>query len=175
MDFGIIQIGDFMKRFNIKRILPIVLIIVIIIAIISIIFSSKEDNNENNADFSIGKTKENIDTGLVTISQNDTATVNEYVDNNGNKLDDNTLKQTKDNIMTSFKRISSDKLGQDIDISRCKIIFNKGTTTIKENSFLVFNVYSQEGKNIGTYAMSIDTNTIYRYNTQTLEYELIEI
>lgn len=164
-----------MKKINLKRFIPFILILlVIVIAIVMVVNSNIGNNGESSGDFNLDGTKKNTDSNTIAISQSETSSVNEYVDASGNKLDDGTLKKNKDNIIVAFKQIPAEKLGLNIDLNSAKIMFNQGTTTIKDKQFLVFNVYSQAGKNVGTYAMSIDTEVVYKYNTNTLEYELIE-
>lgn len=189
-----------MKKINKKRLFLSILILIIII--VAIVFAIKFSGNEEvtNGDFNMGGSQENVDaqnsqeggqepvqptttpeqegtTTTTSVPQIETENVTEFVDESGNKLEENTLQTNKDSIIQAFKAIPSETLGITADLSTAKIMFNQGITTIAETECFVFNVYVQEGeklKNIGTYAMSRDTQVLYKFNSQTLEYDLVE-
>lgn len=180
-----------MKKVNKKRLFLSILILIIII--VAIVFAIKFSGNGEvtNGDFNMGGSQENVDaqnsqeggqepvqpTTTTSVPQKETENVTEFVDESGNKLEENTLQTNKDSIVQAFKAIPSETLGITADLSAAKIMFNQGITTIAETECFVFNVYVQEGeklKNIGTYAMSRDTQVLYKFNSQTLEYDLVE-
>lgn len=190
-----------MKKVNKKRLLLSILILIIII--VAIVFAIKFSGNgeETSGDFNMNGSQENVDsqnsqegqveqqptqtpsvsepaenTPSTSVPQQETENVTEFVDESGNKLEEDTLQASKDSIVQAFKAIPSERLGITADLNTAKIMFNQGITTIAENECFVFNVYVLEEnklKNIGTYAMSRDTQVLYKLNSQTLEYDLI--
>ncbi len=112
-----------------------------------------------------------------SIPQKDTDHIEQYVDDKGNEISGEELSKVKDNIVQAFKKVSTDKLGLDVDLNNVRIIFNQGTTIIDQNSCLVFCVYVAENdelKNSGMFAMTKDTKVLYKFNSDTLTYDLIE-
>ena len=150
-----------MKNANKKRLFLSILILIIIIVTVILVVKSLVNDEATNSD---------------PIHQNDTQSVYEFVDESGNKMDEASLQAAKDAVVQAFKAVPAEKLGITVDLSAARIVFNQGITTISGTECFVFNVYSQEGealKNIGTYAMSRDTLTLYRFNSESLEYDLI--
>src|SRR5699024_1247133 len=95
----------------------------------------------------------------------------------GNELDGEDLSKIKDNIVQAFKKVSLDKLGLDVNLDEARVIFNKGTTIIDQNNCFVFCIYVMKDnllRNVGMYAMTKDTKTLYKFNSDTLTYDLIE-
>lgn len=189
-----------MRKVNKKRLfLSIMILIIIIVAIVMAVkFSGNGD--ETAGDFNLGDSQENVDSQnsqeggqeqnqstttpeqnvnntTTSVPQQETENVTEFVDESGNKLEEDTLQTSKDSIIQAFKAIPSEKLGITADLSTAKIMFNQGITTIAENECFVFNVYVLEDgklKNIGTYAMSRSTEVLYKLNAETSDYDLIE-
>ena len=63
-------------------------------------------------------------------------------------------------------------------MSNVKIVFNQGTTIIADNTCLVFAVYEQKDNSlnfISKYAMSIDTEVLYKYDSESLVFNMIEL
>lgn len=172
-----------------KRLLIITAIVIVIIALIVLVIRVI-NNDEDKA--TVDGTSSTIDGQNVTddsskveydgnpynVPQDYTQTVNEFVGESGEALDENTLNEVKDNITNKFKQIPGEKLGINVDMSTIKIIFNQGTTTIADNACLVFVVYEEKDDKlnfISKYAMSIDANVLYKYDSQNLVFNMIEI
>ena len=172
-----------------KRLLIITAIVIVIIALIVLVIrviNNDEDKitvdgtsstivGQNVTDDS---SKVEYDGNPYNVPQDYTQTVNEFVGESGEALDENTLNEVKDNITNKFKQIPGEKLGINVDMSTIKIIFNQGTTTIADNACLVFVVYEERDDKlnfISKYAMSIDTNVLYKYDSQNLVFNMIEI
>lgn len=185
------------NKLNKKRLFLSIMILIILIVAIVLIVKFAGNGEETNGNFNLGDSQENVDTpnsqeggdtqpdqtsavpdGTNSVPQNETESVGDFVDESGNKLEEDTLQTSKDAITQAFKAISPDKLGLEVDLNSARIMFNQGITTIAENECFVFSVYVQDGetmKNIGTYAMSRDTKVLYKFNLDTLVYDLIEI
>lgn len=194
-----------MKKVNKKRLF--ISILVLIIIIVTIVFAIKFSGNgdETSGDFNMDGSQETVDSQnsqeggeekqpdqttavpdqspsvsdapTTSVPQQETENVTEFIDESGNKLEEDTLQTSKDSIIQAFKAIPSEKLGITADLSTAKIMFNQGITTIADKDCFVFNVYVLEDgklKNIGTYAMSRDTEVLYKLNSETSDYDLIE-
>ncbi len=172
-----------------KRLLISIAIIVIIIAVVVLIVKIATNNEDKitidgNASTIDGQnitdesSEVEYDGNPYNVPQDYTQTLNEFVGETGETLDEATLNEVKTNITNKFKGISADKLGIDIDMSTIKIVFNQGTTIIADNTCLVFAVYEQKDDTlnfISKYAMSIDTNVLYKYDSQALVFNMIEL
>lgn len=183
---------------NKKKIIIIIALIILIIAIVAIIVFKLLDKNELNTSIdtngnvisneelnsngSSAQLQSNDNTSENTynpnsIPQKDTDYVEQYVDEKGNELDGEDLSEIKDNIVQAFKKVSLDKLGLDVNLDEARVIFNKGTTIIDQNNCFVFCIYVMKDnllRNVGMYAMTKDTKTLYKFNSDTLTYDLIE-
>ena len=63
-------------------------------------------------------------------------------------------------------------------MSNISIIFNQVTTTIAGKNCLVFAVYEEKGNEsnfISKFAMSIDMSVLYKFDSNTLIYNMIEM
>ena len=172
-----------------KRLLISIAIIVIIIAVVVLIVKIATNNEDKitidgNASTIDGQnitdesSEVEYDGNPYNVPQDYTQTLNEFVGETGEALDENTLNEVKDNIMNKFKGISTDKLGISADMSSVKIVFNQGTTIIADNTCLVFAVYEQKDNSlnfISKYAMSIDTEVLYKYDSESLVFNMIEL
>ncbi len=80
--------------------------------------------------------------------------------------------------MDKFKSIPADKLKLNISMDNARLIFNQGTTTIANNKCLVFVAYEEKDNAlnfISKYAMSIDTSILYKYDSEALVFNMLEI
>ena len=175
------------KRFFLAVIILLVLVAVIIF--IGVKFTKK--TNETNGDFSLDGSQENIDSKNsqenndnnaendgTSIPQQETEGIKDYVDEKGNQMSDEDVQNVKNNIVAKFKSVPSELLGISADLNTARIMFNQGVTIIAQKECYVFNVYVQEGdslNNIGMYAMSTDTTTLYKFNYEKITYDLIEM
>lgn len=173
-----------------KRLLIFVAVVIVVIAVVVLIVKVVNNNEEK---ITIDGNASSIDDGQnvtdessqveydgnpYNVPQDYTQTLNEFVGETGEALDENTLNEVKDNIMNKFKGISTDKLGISADMSSVKIVFNQGTTIIADNTCLVFAVYEQKNNSlnfISKYAMSIDTEVLYKYDSESLVFNMIEL
>lgn len=191
-------------KINKKRLFLSIMILIIIILVIVFGIKLIGNKDETSGDMNLDGSQETVDTpsqedvpvqenavpgvvddlsgdtqeSEVTVPQQATDNVEEFVDEQGNKMDENVLQTNKDTIIQAFKAIPADKLGLTADLASAKIMFSQGITTIATNECFVFNVYVNENgslKNAGVYAMSRDTTVLYKFNSASLEYELIEI
>ena len=181
------------KRFFLAVIILLVLVAVIIF--IGVKFTKK--TNETNGDFSLDGSQENIDSKNsqennenvenndnnaendgTSIPQQETEGIKDYVDEKGNQMSDEDVQNVKNNIVAKFKSVPSELLGISADLNTARIMFNQGVTIIAQKECYVFNVYVQEGdslNNIGMYAMSTDTTTLYKFNYEKITYGLSEM
>jgi len=170
-----------------------VFILIIVVIIVAIIFSTlnkeKEDITVNGDIDSIGSKEilnpgksqddNQVDNGDNTegIHINDTVNVDKYVDETGKELTTEEMTIEKEKISNKFKSISPDILGLNVDMSEVKLMYNQGTNNIDGNICYVFSVYVPNGdtvSKIGTYAISTDLLVLYRFNSDTMKYELIK-
>lgn len=180
-----------------KKIVLIIIAVIILVVIIIVAFKLLNKNEVNlsvdsngnvtnignlNTDGNNAQLQNNSSTSDYTynpdsIPQKDIEYIEQYVDDKGNELSGEDLSKIKDNIVQAFKKVSSDKLGINVDLNNVRIIFNQGTTIINKNRCLVFCVYVAENdtlRNVGMYAMTKDTKVLYKFNSDTLTYDLIE-
>jgi hypothetical protein len=172
-----------------KRLLIFVAVVIVVIAVVVLIVKIVNNNEEKitidgNASSIDGQnitdesSQVEYDGNPYNVPQDYTQTLNEFVGETGEALDENTLNEVKDNIINKFKGISTDKLGISVDMSNVKIVFNQGTTIIADSTCLVFAVYEQKDNNlnfISKYAMSIDTEVLYKYDSESLVFNMIEL
>lgn len=186
--------GKRLARVNKKRlILFVAIVIIVIVAIILLVknINKKIDNIDiKNNGITLDGTDPKIEGGNMTnsqeieydgnpynVPQDYTKTVNEFVGESGEALDSVTLSTVKESIIDNFKKNYSEKYGINVNMENVKIIFNQGTTTIADNTCLVFAVYEEQGDNlafISKFAMSINTEILYKYNSETFMYSMIE-
>lgn len=186
--------GKKLAKVNMKRLIVFIAIVVVIIVAIVILvknLNKKIDNIDlKNKGITLDGTDQTIEGGNITnsqeieydgnpynVPQDYTKTVNEFVGESGEELDSGTLSTVKQNIIEKFKQDYSEKYGISIDMSNVRIIFNQGTTTIADNTCLVFAVYEEKDENltfISKFAMSLNIEVLYRYNSKTFMYSMIE-
>ncbi len=134
-----------------------------------------EDGSEEKEPDTV--TSNTTDDGSVVDSV-DTVVVNRFVDENGNDMTEEAIQEAKNKIIEAVKKIPVESLGLDVNLDNARFIFTEGITTINHNECFVFSIYVQEGENLvnkGMYAISRDTTIIYKFNPQTVCYELIQI
>ncbi len=175
-------------KINKKRLVTIlVVVIVVIIAIIMIVKNVNKDKNEITLD----GTTTNIENKTITneqqieydgnpynVPQDYTQTVSGYVDDSNNEMSGDEISQIKRNIEEKFKSVSTDKLGISANMDSIVINFNPVTTTIAEKKCLVFAVYTEENNElnfVSKYAMSVDASTLYKFDSEKLIYNMIEM
>lgn len=182
-----------MKVTNKKKLIIslIIVIIVIVIIIVMIKFrkSNKIENNvENNIDIgenTNGSSSSNVEsvpasepsTGAQTVPQNETVYYNEYMDENKNDLSDSDAKAIRQKIIDNFKSRDMNELGINTDASNIKIVFSSGTTFIDNRGCFVFYVYVQSGNSLvnrGMFAMTQDCSVLYKFNSQTITYDVVD-
>lgn len=172
-------------KVNRKRLCAFIVIFVAIIAviIISIVLSKRKnltlDGSKTKVDgASITNNQEiEYDGNPYNVPQAYVETVNQYVDEKGNALEGADLSNVKNNIIDKFKSYSNEKLGFEASMDNIKIVFNQGTTTIAENTCIVFAVYEIVDDSldyISKYAMSIDTNVIYKFDSEAFVFRMIQ-
>lgn len=174
-------------KVNKKRLgifIAILIIIILLIVVICKAIGNKSEITLNGKDKTIdGNNMSNsqeieYDGNPYNVPQDYTETVNEYVGESGEAIDENTLSGIKQSIMDKFKGIPADKLKLDINMDNSRIIFNQGTTIIANNKCLVFVVYEEKDgalNFISKYAMSIDTSVLYKYDSDALIFNMLEI
>lgn len=188
-----------MKKISKKKIILIVIAVILLIVIAFVIFKliNKNELNLNvdangnvvngdimNSDGSNAQLQQEDSNNNSeatynpnSIPQKDTEHIEQYIDDKGNEVSGEDLSKIKDNIIQAFKKIPMDKLGLDVNLDEVRIIFNQGTTVIDQNNFFVFCIYTTHDnrlKNIGMFAMTKDTKTLYKFNSENLTYDLIE-
>lgn len=186
-----------MKKINFKRFLPAIGILVAIIIIIIVIVTSSKKSEENKSDS--GMNTGNIETGTVSnteenqgqseeenateesldVPQANTTSTNEYVDNTGATIEEGTVESIQAQIEEKFKSIPLDRLQLNgVDLENAKLIFGEGVMRIGDKDCFGFTVYVANGKymkSAGMYAMSKDTEVLYRYDTDTLTYIFVNM
>lgn len=175
-------------KVNKKRlIIFVVVIVIIIIAIVLLIKNLNKDKDitldgteQITIDSQVAINEQDIeyDGNPYNVPQEYTQTVNEFIGDTGEALDENTLITVKEDIENKFRSISPDKLGINSEMANVKITFNPVTTTIAGKNCLVFAVYEEKDNQsifISKYAMSVDTSVLYKFNSDTLVYNMIEI
>lgn len=177
------------SKINKKRLIIFIVIAVLIIGIV--VAATVKLLNKDNKDITLDGTDQTIEGNNMTnnqeieydgnpynVPQDYTETVNEFVNESGEVLDENTLSEVKQNITDKFKQLPTDKLGINTDMSNIRIVFNQGTTKVADSTCLVFVVYEEKDNSlnfISKYAMSIDTNIVYKYDSTALIYNMIEL
>ena len=166
------------------------ILIAIIIIIIVIVFSSnnKEENpsdsSMNTGNIENGSMSNEDDNNTISdepvtgnpldVPQINTSSTNEYIDDSGATIADETVESIQSQIEAKFKTISLDKLNlKGVDLDSARIIFGEGVMKIANKECLGFSIYIPNGnymKNAGMYAMSLDTEVLYRYDTDIMTY-----
>ena len=187
-----------MKNINIKRFLPALGILVAIIVIILVIVysSNKQENTNLPEDDNVNSVNENIENNESTsnedvsdseqseensldVPQVDTSSTNEYVDDSGEQIEGGTIEDTQAKIEEKFKSIPLDRLNlQGVYLNSAKIIFGEGVMKIANKDCFGFSVYVLDGsymKSAGTFAMSMDTEVLYRYDTSSMTYIFVNM
>jgi hypothetical protein len=175
-------------KVNKKRLLfSIIVLIIIIVAIILIVKNiGKKDSNitldgtsQKIDGVSVSNSQEiEYDGNPYSVPQEYTVAVDEYVYTDGEAIDDSSLNEIKQSMIEKFKQSSTDNLQLDADMQNIRIIFNQGTTTIADSTCLVFVVYEEKDDSLNfksKYAMSLDTKVIYKYDSESLVYNMLEI
>lgn len=184
-----------MKNNNKKTIMIVIIAIIILVVLIFVglkIFKNKEvDETQNDLDQDIvaqdideDGSEEEVNTGTSNSTQDgtvvdsvDTVVVNKFVDENGNDMTEDAIQEAKNKIIEAVKQVPVETLGLDISLDNARFIFTESITTINHNECFVFSIYVQEGENLvnkGMYAISRDTKILYKFNTKTVSYELIQ-
>lgn len=171
-------------KVNKKRLsIFIAIVVIVIVAIIVVILSKKNklilDSSKTKVDGTSVSNAQDIeyDGNPYNVPQAYVETIDKYVDEQGEDLDSTTLNTVKNNIIDKFKSYSNEKLGFEASMDSLKIVFNQGTTTIAENTCIVFAVYEiADGslKYISKYAMSIDTSVIYKFDSEEFVFRMIQ-
>lgn len=181
-----------MKKINFKRFIPAICVLVVIIAIIVIIVCSSKNNNQEENPGNSGLNSGNVQDGSASnaesnensvapaednglnVPQVNTSSTNEYVDDSGSKIEEGTVESIQENIKAKFKTIPQSDLKLDnVDLESARFIFGEGIMNIAKKDCFGFSVYVLKGEylvNAGMYAMSTDTEVLYRYDTDTLTY-----
>lgn len=174
-------------KVNKKRLgifIAILVILIILIVVICKAISNKSEITLNGTDQTIGgnnisnSQEIEYDGNPYNVPQDYTETVTDFVNESGEAIDENTLAGIKQNIMDKFKSISVDKLKLNINMDNARLIFNQGTTIIANNKCLVFVVYEEKDNAlnfISKYAMSLDTSVLYKYDSDALVFNMLEI
>lgn len=167
-----------MKHNNLKKILVAIILLVIVVAVIVLVIKFTGNKNSNNIDNNNDNNNyiEN-DENIEVISKEDTTSVSDYVDEQGNALSDDEVSKLKNAISEAVKQFPTEKLGINEDINNARFIFNRGTTTISGEQYLTFSIYVLEGEKYrsrGMFAMSKNTEKLYKYNSEKSRYERIE-
>lgn len=178
------------KKVKINKARLITSILVVIIVIVAIVLIAKKANKQPEKITLDGSTQviENkqitntqeieYDGNPYNVPQSYTTTVNEFVGEDGSAIDANELSTIKVKIEEKFKSISAEKLGINADMSNITIVFNQATTTIAEKNCLVFAVYEIKGDEsnyISKFAMSEDATVLYKFDSESLIYNMIEM
>ena len=188
-----------MKKISKKKIILIVIAVILVIVIAFVIFKLVNKSELNlNVDANGNVVNDNIENSDGTdaqlqqgeqnsnlkntynpnsIPQKDTEYIEQYIDDKGNEVGGEDLSKIKDNIVQAFKKVPMDKLGLDVNLDEVRVIFNQGTTVIDKNNCFVFCIYIAQDntlKNVGMYAMTKDTKTLYKFNSESMTYDLIE-
>ncbi len=183
-----------MKKINLKKFIPaICVLLAIIVIIVIIVCSSKNKKIEENPGDS-GLNSGNVDNSSASnvtnngnenpvtseennelnVPQVNTSSTNEYVDDSGSKIEEETVESIQEKIKAKFKTIPQSDLKLDnVDLESARFIFGEGVMSIAKKDCFGFSVYVLDGEylvNAGMYAMSTDTEVLYRYDTDTLTY-----
>ncbi len=173
-----------MKKLDKKvvAILIIALVIVVISVAVAIYSMNRCPKKVENVDVPQDNQEQQEVIDETRVPQDKTTVSDEYVDDNGNVLSEEQIEQIKSSLLEEFKTYGVDKLGlENVDLASdmTRLMYNVGVTTILEKKYLVFNVYAlAEGdsylRNRGMYAMSLDLSRLYKFDTESLVYLLIE-
>lgn len=162
-------------------------IIIVIVVIVLIVKGGKNDDSKITLD---GSGNANVDGQQVNnnqeieydgnpynVPQSYTTTVNDFIGESGEELDENTLPSIKEEIKSKFTSMSTEQIGINVDMQNIRIIFNQGTTTIADNNCLVFSVYEQKDGSlnfVSKYAMSTNTEILYKYDSSANMFNMIQ-
>ncbi len=175
------------KKIDIKRLsIFLVLVAVIIAVIVIIVVNSKGDNDitlDGTQDPMSGGSMNNnaqieYDGNPYNVPEIYAENVPEFIDEQGQEIDDATMENIKSEITNKFKSLPADKLGLSTDPQTAHLVFNKGTTKIADYTCVVFAVYENVENSLvfkSKFAMTIDTNTLYSFDSETLMYNMIEL
>ena len=180
------------NKIKVNRLRLVIVILLVILVIAGIVFLVKCLRKDNKQEITLDGTNNVIDEGKVisnsqdieydgnpyNVPQDYTQTTNEYINETGDIIDQSTLTNLKQDIENKFRSIPNEKLGINVDMSNISIIFNQVTTTIAGKNCLVFAVYEEKGNEsnfISKFAMSIDMSVLYKFDSNTLIYNMIEM
>ena len=177
-----------MKNKNFKRFLPAIGILAAIVVVITVIATSSKNSEENKSDS--GMNTGNIENGTssstgdnnntsaepvtgnpLDVPQVNTSSTNEYIDDSGSAMAQETVGSIQEQIIAKFKTIP-------VDLNSARIMFGEGVMKIANKECLGFTVYVLNGnylQSAGMYAMSIDTEVLYRYDTDTMTYIFVNM
>lgn len=185
-----------MKNKNFKRFLPAIGILAAIVVVITVIATSSKNSEENKSDS--GMNTGNIENGTsssagdnnntsaepvtgnpLDVPQVNTSSTNEYIDDSGSAMAQETVGSIQEQIIAKFKTIPQERLNlKNVDLDSARIMFGEGVMKIANKECLGFTVYVLNGnylQSAGMYAMSIDTEVLYRYDTDTMTYIFVNM
>lgn len=170
------------KNINVKRLIPFIVIVCVIILVIVVVCTNgkKEVNDEDfglSGQVSPYKAQENLVSDENTVYQKDIITNEEVLTLEGEEIVNEDLETAKANIEAAIYAMTKEELGLEVEMEETKIFFNEGSTNIYGKNCIVFSLYAQSGdylKNKGTFAMSSDTNILYKYDSGVMAYKLIK-
>lgn len=175
------------NKIDIKRLIPAIIALVLIIVVIVMIVKAvtrKSDNISLNGESAgliekaemINKLEAEYDGNPYNVPETFTTTESTYVGEESEELSADEISNVKNTIINNFKSYSPEELGINCSMDNVRMIFNTGTTTIADTKCLVFNVYSVDGEAmqyVSKFAMSIDGNTLYKFDNQLFVYRMI--
>ncbi len=175
------------SKLNFKRIIPaiiaLILIIVVIVLIVKAVTRKSDDISLDGSSAGliekaemINKLEAEYDGNPYNVPETFTTTEDTYVGESSEELSASEISDVKNTIISKFKSYSPEELGIDCSMDNVRMIFNTGTTTIADTKCLVFNTYKVDGESmqyISKFAMSIDGNTLYKFDNQLFVYRMI--
>jgi len=175
------------SKLNFKRIIPaIIALILIIVVIVLIVKAVTRESDDISLDGSsagliekaemINKLEAEYDGNPYNVPETFTTTEDTYVGESSEELSASEISDVKNTIISKFKSYTPEELGIDCSMDNVRMIFNTGTTTIADTKCLVFNAYKVDGESmqyISKFAMSIDGNTLYKFDNQLFVYRMI--
>ena len=175
------------NKIDINRLIPAIIALVLIIVVIVMIVKAvtrKSDNISLNGESAgliekaemINKLEAEYDGNPYNVPETFTTTESTYVGEESEELSVDEISNVKNTIINKFKSYSPEELGINCSMDNVRMIFNTGTTTIADTKCLVFNVYSVDGEAmqyVSKFAMSIDGNTLYKFDSQLFVYRMI--
>ena len=175
------------NKIDIKRLIPAIIALVLIIVVIVMIVKAvtrKSDNISLNGESAgliekaemINKLEAEYDGNPYNVPETFTTTESTYVGEESEELSADEISNVKNTIINKFKSYSPEELGINCSMDNVRMIFNTGTTTIADTKCLVFNTYKVDGESmqyISKFAMSIDGNTLYKFDNQLFVYRMI--